>query len=47
MKVANGEETIIGIPVIVPQIEVEVPLGVVFVEFRHVTIAIDLRNRAL
>lgn len=46
MKVANGEEAIHRIPVIVEPIEVELALGIVPVEVRHVAIAIDLRDRA-
>src|SRR3989344_8338721 len=47
MKVANGEEAVVLIPVVVPPVEVEIPLGVVLVEFRHVAIVTDLRDRAL
>ena len=46
MKVANSEEAIDRIPVVVEPIQVEVPLGAVLVEFRHVPVAIDLRDRA-
>ena len=53
MTVANGEETVVAIPVVVPPIEVEVALGIVpvevrhvAVEVRHVAVAIDLRDRA-
>jgi hypothetical protein len=46
MKVANGEKAIVRIPVIVEPIEVEVPLGIVPVEVRHVARVIDLRDRA-
>ena len=46
MTVANGEETVVAIPVVVPPIEVEVALGIVPVEVRHVAVAIDLRDRA-
>ncbi len=42
---ANGEETVVAIPVVVPPIEVEVALGIVPVEIRHVAVAIDLRDR--
>jgi len=45
--VANTEETIVGIPVIVPPIEVQVALGIVPVEVRNVTVAINLTNGAL
>jgi len=45
--VANGEETIVGVPVIVPPIEVEVALRSVPVEIRDVAVAIDLANGAL
>ena len=44
---ANGEETVVAIPVVVPPIKVEVALGVVLVEIRHVAVAVDLRDRAL
>jgi len=47
LKVADGKETVIGIPVIVPPIEVEVALGIVPVEIRNVAVAIDLTNGAL
>ncbi len=47
MTVANGQETVVAIPVVVPPIEVEVPLGVVLVEIRHVAVAVDLGDRAL
>ncbi|MEK7390519.1 MAG: hypothetical protein AAB635_00050 [Patescibacteria group bacterium] len=47
VKVANSEEAIDRIPVVVPPIEVEVPLGIVPVEIRHVAVAIDLSNGAL
>ena len=46
MKVTNGEEAIVRIPVVVEPIQIEVPLGVVPVEVRHVPVAIDLRDRA-
>ena len=41
---ANGQEAVVTIPVVVPPIEVEVALGVVPVEVRHVAVAIDLRD---
>ena len=41
---ANGQETVVAIPVVVPPIKVEVALGVVPVEVRHVAVAIDLRD---
>ena len=44
---ANRQEAIVGIPVIVPPIEIEVTLGIVPVEIRHVAVAIDLSNGAL
>ena len=47
MSVANGKEAIVRIPVVVPPIEVEVPLGVVLVEVRHVPVAVNLSNGAL
>ena len=46
VKVASGEEARDRIPVVVEPIQVEVPLGVVRVKFRHVLVAIDLRDRA-
>ena len=47
MKVANGEEPIVRVPVVVEPVEVQVALGVVPVEVRHVAIAIDLGDRAM
>ena len=47
MTVANGQETVVVIPVVVPPIEVEVTLGVVPVEVRHVAVAVDLRDGTL
>jgi len=47
VKVANGEEAIVVIPVVVEPIEVQVPLGIVPVEIRHVAVAAHLRDRAL
>ncbi len=44
---ANTEETVVGIPVIVPPIEVQVALGIVPVEVRNVAVAVDLANGAL
>ena len=44
---ANSEEAIVRIPVVVSPIEVEVPLGIVPVEIRHVAFVIDLSNGAL
>lgn len=44
--VANSKETIVGIPIIAPPIEVEVTLRIVPVEVRHVAVTIDLANRA-
>jgi hypothetical protein len=46
VRVANREETIVGVPVIVPPIEVQVPLGIVPVEVRHVAVAVDLADGA-
>ena len=47
VKVANSEEAIVRIPVIIPPIEVEVPVGIVPVEVRHITVTVDLRDRAI
>lgn len=47
MIVANTEETVVGIPVIVPPIKVQVALGIVPVEIRNVAVAIDLADGAL
>ena len=47
MKVANSQEAIVVVPITVPVVEVQVPLGIVPVEVRHVAIAIDLTNGAL
>ena len=44
---ANTEEAVVGIPVIVPQIEVEVALGIVPVEVRNVVVVSDLANGSL
>ena len=45
--VANREEAVVGVPVVVPPVEVEVTLRTVPVEIRHVAVAIDLANGAL
>lgn len=45
--VANRQEAVVGVPVVVPPIEVELALGVVLVEIRHVAVAINLTNGAL
>jgi hypothetical protein len=45
--VANSKETIVGIPVIVEPIEIEVALGTILVEIEHVAVAIDLGNGTL
>jgi hypothetical protein len=45
--VANTEEAVVGIPVIVPPIEVQVAIGTVPVQVRNVAVAIDLPNGAL
>jgi hypothetical protein len=45
--VANTEETVVGIPVIIPPIEVQIALGIVPTEIRNVAVAIDLTNGAL
>ena len=47
MIVANRKEAAVGIPVIVPPIEVKVALGIVPVEVRNAAAAIDLANGAL
>ncbi len=47
MTVANGQEAVVAIPVVVPPIKVEVTLAVVDVEVRHVAVAIDLRDGTL
>lgn len=44
---ANGKETVVAIPVVVPPIQVEVTLAVVDVEIRHVAVTVDLRDRTL
>ena len=46
-RVANGEEAVVAIPVIVPPIEVELPLGVVPIEVRHVAMTPDLGDGTL
>jgi len=45
--VANSQEAIVGVPIIVPPIEVEVPLRAVLVQVRDIAVAIDLANGAL
>ena len=47
MRVANGEKATIAIPIVVEPIQVQVALGIVPVEIRHIAVAIDLRDRAL
>lgn len=47
MRVANSEEATVRIPVVVPPIEVQVPLGVVPVEVRYVAVAVNHRLGAL
>ena len=47
MIVANRKEAVVGIPVIVPPIEVKVALGIVPVEVRNIAVTIDLANGAL
>jgi hypothetical protein len=47
MNVAHREETIVLVPPVVEPIEVEVALRPVLPEFRHVAVAIDLRDGAL
>ena len=45
-RVADRQEAVVGVPVIVPPVEVELALRVVLVEIRHIAIAIDLANGA-
>jgi hypothetical protein len=40
--VANGEETVVAIPPVVTPIEVQVAVGIVPIEVRHVRITIEL-----
>ena len=40
--VANGQKAIVGIPVAIPVVEIEVPVAVVVPEFGNVTIAVNL-----
>jgi hypothetical protein len=47
VKVANRQEAVVGVPVVVEPIEVEVTLRTIPVEVRHVAVAIDLANGAL
>ncbi len=42
----NTEETVVGIPVIVEPIEVELTLTIVIPQFRDITVQVDLGNRA-
>ena len=44
---ANSKEAIVGIPVTIQVVEVEVALGTVPVEVEHVAIEVDLSNGAL
>ena len=44
---ANPEEAIVGIPVVIPPIEVEVTLAIILVEIRDVAVTIDLADGAL
>ncbi|MEK7606165.1 MAG: hypothetical protein AAB458_01030 [Patescibacteria group bacterium] len=47
MKVANGQEPTGVVPVVVPPVEVEVPLRVVPIEVRDVAVAIDQSDGAM
>ena len=47
MIVANPKEPIVGIPVIVPPIKVEVALRTVLVQVRDIAVTIDLSNGVL
>lgn len=47
MNVANGQETVVRIPIVVPPVEIELALGIVPVEVRNVAVAIDLADGAL
>jgi hypothetical protein len=47
VKVANRKEAVVGVPVIVEPVEVQVPLRVVLVKVRNVAVIIDLTNGAL
>lgn len=44
---ANRKEAVVGVPIIVEPIQIEVALGVILVEVKHVAIAIDLGNGTL
>jgi hypothetical protein len=44
-RLANGEKTTVLIPVIVEPVEVEVTLGTVLVEVRHIAIAAGINPR--
>lgn len=44
-KVAYGKEPVVGIPVVIPPVKVEVPLRIVPVEVRHVAMETDPRHR--
>ena len=44
---ANGEETIVVVPVIVEVVQVEVPLRTVPVQVTDMPIAVELHNRTL
>lgn len=45
--IANPKETIVGIPVVIKRIEVEVALRTVLVEIRNMAVAINLGNGTL
>lgn len=47
LTVADRKEAVVGIPVVVEPIEVEVALGVALVEVRHIAVAVDLADGAL
>lgn len=47
MIVANRQEAVVRIPVVVPPVEVEVAAIVILVENEHVTVAVDLGDGAL
>ncbi len=45
VRVANGQEPAIVIPIVVKVVEVELPLGVILVEIRNVPIAVNHSRR--
>ena len=45
LRVANGQETAVVIPIVVKVVQVQVPLGIVLVEVRHVAVTVNHSRR--